>query len=260
MSFAGKRIVVTGAGTGIGAATADILVRAGAEVIAVQNRVPAPHATSRVTMNLADAGSIAAAAAALPDRIDILCNIAGMGADGNTAEDIIGVNYIGTRMFTEALLDRIAPDGCVVNTASVAARYWRRDADLVRQVLALRRFEDAAPFWATAGLDHQKSYHMAKAAVVAWTMRLAVDHVKTGPRFNVVSPGFTDTPMLQRAFAVANETVKALAHSNNSIAQPEDVAKVVVFLCSDAARVINGADIAADAGLLATINCNEYGL
>jgi len=91
-------------------------------------------------------------------------------------------------------------------------------------------------------------------------MKQANAHVRTGPRFNVVSPGFTDTPMLQRAFAVANETVKALAQSNNSINAPEGVAKVVLFLCSDDARVINGADIAADAGLLATINCGEFAL
>lgn len=260
MTFAGKRVVVTGAGTGIGAAAAKLFLDAGAEVIAVQNRARAPHGSRRVTMNLGDPASIAVACAALPDRFDILCNIAGMGADGNTPEDIIGVNFIGTRLFTEAVLDRIAPGGCVLNTASVAARYWRRDIAMVHRLLAIRSFEEVAPFWAAAGLEHQKSYHIAKAAVVAWTMKMASTHVRTGPRFNVISPGFTDTPMLQRAFAVANETVKALAESNNSIAQPEDVAKVAVVLCSDAARVINGADIAADAGLLSTINCTEYGL
>ena len=260
MSFTGRRVVVTGAGTGIGAATAGLFLAAGAEVIAVQNRAPAPHASSRVTMDLSNPDSIAAACDALPPRFDILCNIAGTGADGNTPEDIIAVNFIGTRLFTETLLGRIAPTGCIVNTASVAARYWRRDIERVRALMALPGFGEIAAFWAAAGLDHQQSYHISKAAVVALTMKQANANVRTGPRFNVVSPGFTDTPMLQRAFAVANETVKALAQSNNSINAPEGVAKVVLFLCSDDARVINGADIAADAGLLATINCGEFAL
>ena len=145
MSFAGKRVVVTGAGSGIGASAARMFLEQGAEVIAVQNRAPAPHASRRVTMNLGDPASIAAAAAAIPEDIDILCNIAGMGADGNTPEDIIGVNFIGTRMFTELLLNRISPQGCVLNTGSVAGRYWRRDIELMRQILAMRSLNEVGP-------------------------------------------------------------------------------------------------------------------
>ena len=73
-----------------------------------------------------------------------------------------------------------------------------------------------------------------------------------------MSPGFTDTPMLQRAFAQANESVKQLAKSNNSISSPDDVAKIVLFLCSDAARVINGTEVFADACLMSAINSREY--
>jgi NAD(P)-dependent dehydrogenase (short-subunit alcohol dehydrogenase family) len=260
MRFNGKRIVVTGAGTGIGAAAAKMFLEQGAEVIAVQNVAPAPHASSRITMNLGNADSIAAACEKLPDKIDILCNIAGLGADDNTPEAIIGVNFIGTRMFTEHMLSRISPEGCVLNTASASARYWRRDVDLLRQIMAMDSFEELGPFWASLDLEHQMSYLLAKAAVVTWTMKLAHAHIATGPRINVISPGFTDTPMLQRAFANANESVKQLAQSNNSINTPEEVARVVIFLCSEEARVINGAELCADAGLIATFNCNEYGI
>lgn len=260
MRFEGKTVVVTGAGTGIGAAAARMFLDEGAEVVAVQNVSPAPHVTRRVSMSLGNADSIAAAREQMPGKIDILCNIAGMGADGNTPEAIIGVNFIGTRMFTEHLIDRIAPGGCVLNTASVAGRFWRSKIELVRQILEMRRFEDVAPFWAAHKLEHQMSYALAKSAVVAWTMKLAQTHVRSGLRFNVLSPGFTDTPMLQRAFASANASVKQLAESNNSISTPEDVARIALFLCSDEARVINGADILADAAQMATMNCREYAI
>lgn len=259
MSFTGKTVVVTGAGTGIGAAAAKLFLDGGAEVIAVQNNSPAPHATRRVKMSLGDQASIEAAATEMPDRIDVLCNIAGLGADQGTPEQVIGVNYIGARLFTELMLDRVAPTGAILNTSSSAGRNWRRDIDLARQVLAMRRFEDAGPFWEKAGLAHQMSYTLAKEAVVLWTFQLASELAKTGPRVNVLSPGFTDTPMLQRAFAKGNATVSALPLDKTRIAAPEEVARVAVFLCSDAAGVMTGSEVAADAGLTAAQHRDQFG-
>jgi NAD(P)-dependent dehydrogenase (short-subunit alcohol dehydrogenase family) len=259
MRFAGKCVVLTGAGTGIGASAARMFVEEGAEVIAVQNRVPAEHGARRVTMDLGDPGSIRAAAAEIPARIDILCNIAGIGSEGGAPDQIIMVNFIGTRLFTELMLERAAPGGCVLNTASVAGRNWRRDVDHVRQVLAMRGIDEVRAFWATLDREHQYSYSLSKAAVIAWTLKLARDH-KTGPRCNVLSPGFTDTPMLQHAYAEGNEAVRNLAQSNTHVSTPDDVAKVALFLCSDEAATINGAEILADGGLMATMVAAEFGL
>jgi NAD(P)-dependent dehydrogenase (short-subunit alcohol dehydrogenase family) len=121
----------------------------GAQVVAIQNNAPAAHGTRKVRMNLCDADSIAAACELMPERIDALRNFAGLGADTGTPERVISANYVGTRIFTEMLLDRISPSGRVLNTASSAARNWRRDIDLARNFLAFRSFDDVAIFLAS---------------------------------------------------------------------------------------------------------------
>ena len=260
MRFKDRLVVVTGAATGIGASAARLFEEEGAEVVAVQNRTPAPYGSRRITMDLADPESIEAAAAQVPDRVDFLCNIAAMGADDNSPEDIIGANFLGTRRFTELVFNRVAKHGSILNTASVAARYWRQNVELVLKVMAMTDRAELVPFWRSLRREHQFSYTLSKAAIVVWSMKLANAHAATGPRVNVVSPGFTDTPMLQRAFANANQAVKKLAESNNSIASPDDVARIYLLLCSDEARVINGTEILADAGLMSTVNIKDYGL
>ena len=260
MRFKDKRVVVTGAGSGIGRAVAKQFLDEGAEVIAVQNRSPAEFATTRVTMSLRDADSIASACEQIPEKIDILCNVAGLGADDGTAEDVIAINFVGTRLLTESLIERVAPDGAVLNFGSTAGRNWRNDIDLIKRMLAMQGFDDVAPFWQSLDLPKQRSYNLAKGAVAVWSMKLAAQRTKVGPRVNVLNPGFTDTPMLQKALASGNEVVVKLAQSNPFTSQPEEVARVALFLCSAEARAINGAELLVDSALVATGVCAEYEL
>jgi NAD(P)-dependent dehydrogenase (short-subunit alcohol dehydrogenase family) len=260
MGFSNKKVVLTGAGSGIGRAIAKMFLEQGAIVYAIQNRSPAEFASYRISMNLADPQSIDQASGEIPDHFDILCNAAGLGADGNTAKDIIAVNFLGTKRLTENILDRLSPSGCLLNFGSTAGRHWRRDIDLVKVLLAMSDFEDVGPFWQPLNLPNQSAYGLSKAAVTVWSMKLANRYSQNGPRINVLSPGFTDTPMLQKAMAEGNEVIHNLAKSNHHMAQPEDVARVALFLCSAEAAVINGAEILADGGLVATGNCAEYAL
>lgn len=260
MDFSGKTVVVTGSGSGIGAAAAQMFADAGAEVVATQNVTPAVSSFRRVSMNLADPASIAAAVKEMPAKIDFLVNIAGLGADGAEPEKILAVNFTGTRLFTESLLDRVSPKGCVLTTSSIASRYWRRDIETVKQFMAIRDFGAVRAFWDGLGQEHQAAYNLCKQAVTVWTFMMASTHAAGGPRFNVVSPGFTDTPMLQKALANANPTVRALALANPNMAKPEDVAPVYLALCSDAFRVVNGGDIAADSGLFANKAMEDFKL
>jgi NAD(P)-dependent dehydrogenase (short-subunit alcohol dehydrogenase family) len=258
MQFSGKTVVVTGAGSGIGAAAAQLFLEQGAEVVAIQNTAPAAHGTRRVRMNLCDAASIAAACRLLPERVDVLCNFAGVGADGGTPERVIAVNYVGTRLFTETLLDRLAADGCVLNTGSSAGRHWRRDIDVARRLLEVRRLDEIAGFVAAETLTAQQYYTTAKEAIALWTFRLANQYARTGRRFNVLNPGFTDTPMLRAAFGAGNATVAALPLDQTRIAAPMEIARIALFLCSGAAAVMTGSEVAADAGLTAALHRREF--
>jgi NAD(P)-dependent dehydrogenase (short-subunit alcohol dehydrogenase family) len=119
----GQTIVVTGAASGIGAASARLLVEAGASVVALDLREPAFAVAGFIAVDMADAAAIDAAAAKLPAAVDGLCNIAGV--PGNRGVDAtMRINVLGLRHLTEALLPRMTKGASIVNLASVAGNLW----------------------------------------------------------------------------------------------------------------------------------------
>src|SRR3954447_21413332 len=119
-SYAGKRVVVTGAATGVGAALLDLLAEIGGpEVTVLDIKAPSgPHAAF-IQTNLSDPAAVDAAIAELDGSIDVLFNNAGVAAT-QAPRVVLGVNYLALRKLSEALLDRIPSGGAIVNTASIA--------------------------------------------------------------------------------------------------------------------------------------------
>ena len=138
MNFRGKRIVVTGASSGIGRATADRLSAQGAEVIALDRHAPASDGTY-VACDLADPASIDAAVSRIDGSLHGLANVAGVpgSADG---EMVMRVNLLGLRHLTESLLSRFEAGGSVVNVASCAGTGWRANLDSLRSLMAAHSF------------------------------------------------------------------------------------------------------------------------
>jgi meso-butanediol dehydrogenase/(S,S)-butanediol dehydrogenase/diacetyl reductase len=240
MTFEGKRAIVTGAASGIGAATARLLAARGARVVAVDVAEQAladfvagsgmiPHVA-----DLSEQASVEAMIAFAVDRLgglDILVNNAGIGALGKAVDldpamwrkvmaiDLDAVFYAAR----VALPHLIESKGCIVNTASISG----------------------------VGADYGfTAYNAAKAGVIGLTRVLAIDYAKDGVRVNAVSPGYTETAMMrQTPPKVVDAFLARIPMRRGGTA--EDMAGAIAFLASDDAGYITGHNLVVDGGLTA---------
>lgn len=242
-SFRLEKLValVTGGASGIGAATARELARAGAHVLIADINLAAaeamavglPNATA-LAMDVTDARSIAAAFEHIP-HLDILVNNAGIGLVGDithTSEEdferVMRVNVNSVFLVTKAAFPRLlASHGCIVNIGSVAG---------------------------SVGVKQRFAYCASKGAVQAMTRQIAVDYPKE-IRINCIAPGTVQTPFvegyLEKYHAHEKDKVRAELVARQPIGRlgtPEDIASLVRYLCSREAEFINGAVIPIDGG------------
>lgn len=260
MTVKGKTIVVTGAASGIGAATARVLKAGGATVVAVDRNEPASGAADRfVRADLSDPTSIRQAAEAVGAGIDGLCNIAGLPPTRGRVP-VISVNFLGLREFTEAMLPNFNNGAAIVNLASLAGIGWPEAAPGVRALIALRDFAATAALCDKHGIDDARSYFFSKEALIVWTMQNRWTWRDRGIRMNTVSPGPVETPILKDFL----ETLGARAEEDMRVmdrpGRPDDIAPLVAFLCSDDSGWIRGANIPCDGGMGSHVLLNIAGL
>ena len=222
-----KRALVTGAGSGIGAAIARRLAADGLEVVVTDARPVEGDGALQV-----DVRDEAQVAPAMVD-LDVLVNAAGIGSTTNAPEtplevweDVFAVNARGTFLCCKhAIPGMIARGGgAIVNVASVAA---------------------------LVGLRNRAAYSASKGAVVALTRALAVDHVADGIRVNAVCPGTVDSPWVRRLVDESGESLDELRARQpmGRLGTPEEVAEAVSYLVS--AEFVTGSLLTIDGGLTA---------
>ncbi len=258
-SVEGKRILVTGAASGIGKAAADMLCQNGAEVIGLDVQPISSNLARKINLDLSSLDSIQDVSQALDGQFDALCNIAGLSMF-SPRESVLAVNWVGTKFLTEEILPKIKPNGVVINTASIGGRMWRENLHEVKNCLNLSRFEDIHEFCKKNEVQPQLSYKLTKETLVAWTIKSAASWVPQKVRCNVVSPGIVDTPMLANALASSGERGQRFSKMAPRYCTLEEVAHIYTFLCSDAANALNGIDLQIDAGLGAVLNKEDFSL
>ncbi len=243
-----KTIVVTGAASGIGAETAAELRRQGAEVIGV-DRHRVEHCDVYHDVDLGDVTAVDQLLDKLPPGIDGLCNVAGLPPTA-PAEAVIRVNVIAVKYLTEHLAPTMAEGGAITHLASMAGIGWPQAVEQVRQVLALGYDDDIAGFCARHRLHEEgRSYFLSKEAVQVYTMRNRWTWRERGIRVNCVSPGPVDTPILPDFIETLGDRAEEDMRIMDRPGLPDDVAPVVAFLHSDAARWFRGANLALDGGM-----------
>lgn len=236
--FDNRSVLVTGAASGIGRATAIRLAEEGAHVLCTDVNVAGIAETARIsggeafTLDVTDPAACAAAVMRV-GRIHGLANVAGIGSFGHAAlttdaewQRVIAVNLTGVfQMMRAALPGLVETRGAIVNIASAAG--------LV-----------AAPYAA--------AYSASKHGVVGLTRTIATEYATRGVRVNAVCPGAVDTPLIAGGFDAIEDVEAALFTRMTpllgAMARPEDIAAAVAFLLSDDARFITGTTLAVDGG------------
>jgi NAD(P)-dependent dehydrogenase (short-subunit alcohol dehydrogenase family) len=254
LGYAGKRVVVTGAASGMGAAAASTLVDLGAEVHALDLKPIAAKVAQSIETDLRDPASIDAAVARLPERVDVHLNCAGLPGPPFTNLDTMLVNFVGLRHLTEAVIPRIVDGGAIASITSVAGMGFRKNLDAVKALVGTPDFA-AGKAWCEANPDKANGYLFSKQCIIWYTMVRAGELVPRRIRMNCLSPAPTDTPMLPAFHAQVNrqfidEHFQAPIGRN---ATPEEMAEPLILLASDAARFVSGVNLFVDYGYLASV-------
>jgi NAD(P)-dependent dehydrogenase (short-subunit alcohol dehydrogenase family) len=242
--------VVTGAGSGLGRATAMRLARDGSVVACLDLRGDSAADAAEaigdrggrawaVPCDISDEGSAGAAVRAVLDEagaIDALVNAAGIAAVSHLADisladwrRILDVNLTGTFLMARAAMPALLESkGCIVNVASIAAlRGWR----------------------------YMAAYAASKGGVVALSRTLAVEYGRRGVRVNCVCPGSIATPLAAALTPVVGADPVLMNRSpalvEPPVAQPEEVAGIIAYLVSDEARFVTGSVFTIDGGAMA---------
>ena len=242
MRFEGKAALVTGAAGGIGAAIVRLLGAEGARVAAADRDTGGIAAEAHLPGDLLDpayADGLARAARDALGGLDIVVNNAGVITRGPVTDSTdadwtlsLGVNVEAPFRICRAAIPLMAEagGGAIVNVSSC---------------------------WGVRPGPNHAVYCMTKAAVASLTQCMAIDHAAQGIRINAVCPNEVNTPMLRTGFAIRGlDPDTAVAELGKTvplgrIAQPEDIADVILFLASDAARYVCGA--------LVEVNGAKYG-
>jgi NAD(P)-dependent dehydrogenase (short-subunit alcohol dehydrogenase family) len=257
----GKTLVVTGVAAGIGARTAEMAIAMGADVIGIDVREPANAGPNFIKGDLSNPAGIEAVARQLPKRFDALLNVAGISGKVG-AVPTLAINFYGLRTFTEMVAGKIREGGAVVNVASVAGYGWRANLERAKKMVGVPGFPDIAKVMADNDVPNEIGYPLSKELLILWTQIAAHQALfkDRGIRVNSVSPGPVETMILKEFRSVLGD-----AKVDTDIARvgrastASDIAPVILFMASDAARWINGANIANDGGLEASINADVLG-
>lgn len=238
--FDGLVALVTGGGSGIGAATAALLRDRGAAVAVLDlDPAGAPSGCLPLFADITDDDDVRTAVRRVFDELgalDILVNNAGIGAAGDIAANddaewrrVLDVNVIGAVRVTRAALPHLRRSAhpCVVNTSSIVA---------------------------VVGVPNRTLYSAAKGALLSLTLAMAADHVRDGIRVNAVMPGTADTPWVARLLAAADDPAAERAALEarqpiDRLVTAEEVAHAIAYLASPLSGSTTGTVLGVDGGM-----------
>lgn len=245
--FDGKRVLVVGGATGMGAAAAQVAVDAGAEVIVMDYADVTLDGVKAVHVNLADRGSVDAALDQIggPVHAHLACAGVADGTPGLPAINYVGHRYMIERMVSSGTLGRGAAIGFISSAAGLG---WESNLEKISEVLPISDWDEAVA-WCEA--NGYADYFHTKQIICAYVAYAAHGLIKQGIRINAICPGPTETPL-----AKANEEMWLGFGSDwrdevgIDASTPLEQAYPLLFLCSSAAAAVNGITLITDEGYM----------
>jgi NAD(P)-dependent dehydrogenase (short-subunit alcohol dehydrogenase family) len=253
-----KVVVVTGAASGMGAATAEKLAEAGANIIGGDIAPMAGEGIDGRHLDLTDAKSIEVFIDGIADEsVDALFHCAGL-PQTFAADKVITVNFVGARHFLEGMFPKMAEGSAASVVASLVIGWPQHVANLL-PAINTDTFEAGAA-WALAnseGADvaavQGDPYMFSKEAMACWCTMMAPRWIQRGVRLNVLGPGPTATPMMGEFEKAVGEQMAALPLPIGRQSTAEEQANLMLMMNHPAASFLVGATIYADGGMSASL-------
>jgi NAD(P)-dependent dehydrogenase (short-subunit alcohol dehydrogenase family) len=257
--YDGRRAVVTGCSSGIGAHVVQQLTELGADVVGLDLRPPPFELAEYHELDLADPASIDRVVAAVGNQVDSLFNVAGVSSGIGDPLRGVTINFLGLRHLTEAITPKMSAGSTVVSVSSLAAASYREHQNQVAGLLATQSMGEGID-WCRAHPEAlaDGGYRLSKEAVILYTMKSTVPLGARGIRVNCTGPGVTDTPILdQLRNAYGQQYLDDIPKPLGRSADPAEQAAVLVFLNSRAASYISGQVVWVDGGNTAAAVARE---
>ncbi len=260
LGYKNKRVIVSGCFSGMGEATARMLVELGAEVHGIDYKETKLSLASFNQVDLRDPAAIDAAIANIGGKVDALFNCAGLPQTA-PALDVMRVNFAGTRRVTERVVPLMSEGGAIVSISSNGGLGWSRRIPVLMDLISKAGYEDAVT-WCEANLDQVKEgYTLSKEAIIVWTMLSSQRLIKQGIRMNCTMPGPTQTPMMSHFEAATQAAVlDAFTLPTGRRSTPEEQAQALILINSSAAAFINGVAMPVDGGFMAGLATGQIDL
>jgi NAD(P)-dependent dehydrogenase (short-subunit alcohol dehydrogenase family) len=255
LQYEGKRVVVTGSASGMGAAAAQILTELGAEVIGLDVQATEANVKESIQVDLRDQASIDAAVEQIGGPVDSVFSVAGLPGDPFSDLDTMLVNVFGARHLIESLVPVIPAGGSVVCVASNAGLGWEDKLDRLLPPVQTPDFA-AGKAWCE---ENPKAilggYGPSKEMSNAWVAWRAPSMLEEhGIRLNLINPGPTQTAMMGKfEDQVGAAMIDAFVGPGGRRSSSEEQAWAMVFLNSPRSSFVAGEAFHVDAGFRAAM-------
>lgn len=259
-SYKNKKVVITGCFSGMGAATARLLLKLGAEVHGIDYQTPSLELASFTSADLRDPASIDAASEQIKFDVDALFNCAGVPSTFAPI-DVFKINYLGTRRLTDRLLPKMRAGSAIACIASTAAFMWASQIETFKPLIEIETYDDAVKWCEQRLTVNADAYTQSKQTVIIWTLLSAAKLIKNGIRMNCILPGPTVTPFMEQQSTITPDAaIDIFTLPINRRSKPEEQAAPLVFLNSDEASYLNGVALPVDGGFMGGIATGEIDL
>jgi NAD(P)-dependent dehydrogenase (short-subunit alcohol dehydrogenase family) len=244
LGLSGKRVLVTGAASGMGEATARILGELGTEVLTLDVKQPSVANAGFFEVDLRDPAAIEQVADAVTagGPVERLFNCAGI-AQVFPPVDVMLVNFLGMRHLTETLLPKMPNGAAIANISSGAAMSYQQNQETCMELLAITDHAEAKAWCEANPVKIREGYSFSKECIILWTMMRSMPLAEERQiRINCIAPGPTDTGMMPAIVQDVGQDFmdkfpKPLLGRN---ATPEEQAYPLIFLNSDMASIVSG--------------------